>query len=84
MAEQDAVAAAIKEFVLSEFLEGEDADALDDSTDLIGSGIVDSLATLKLITFVEERFGVTIAAHEADTRTFGTIGGITGLVRSKL
>lgn len=84
MVNQDGVESTIKDFVLSEFLEGEDPAALQATTDLIGTGIVDSLATLKLIAFVEDRFGVSIAAHEADAHTFSTIAGIRDLVCSKL
>src|SRR3989344_6992020 len=51
----------VKEFILREFLQGEDPDALTDSTPLITGGILDSLATLKLVAFLEERFKVTVA-----------------------
>jgi acyl carrier protein len=84
MSEQDRVACVIKQFVLEEFLEGECPDSLKESTDLVGTGILDSLATLRLIAFIEERFGITIAAHEADIRTFGSVASISGLIRSKL
>lgn len=84
MTDKEGVASAIKEFILTEFLPGQDPDELSDSTDLIGSGIVDSLATLKLIVFVEERFRVTIAPHEAEVKSFGTIRDIAKLVTTKL
>jgi acyl carrier protein len=73
----------IKTFILSEFLPGEAPDALTASTPLMSSGILDSLATLKLITFLEEQFGVSIAAHEADEENFETIDDINKLVQSK-
>ncbi len=73
----------IKTFILNEFLPGEDPEALTASTPLMSSGILDSLATLKLITFLEEQFGVSIAAHEADEENFETIEDINKLVQSK-
>jgi acyl carrier protein len=45
--------------------------------------ILDSLATLKLVAFLEERFGITLEAHEADVEHLNTICDITELVLSK-
>ena len=52
----------IKEYVLKEFLPGENPSELTDSTPLITGGILDSLATLKLVVFLEERFHIKIQA----------------------
>ena len=74
---------SIKTFILKEFLPGEDPAALTGTTPLMSSGILDSLATLKLITFLEQEFGVRIDAHEADEEHFETIDDICQLVESK-
>lgn len=74
---------SVKEFILREFLPGEDPEALTDATPLIAGGILDSLATLKLVTFLEERFKVTVAPHETDEEHLGTISDIVRLVQSK-
>lgn len=73
----------IKEFIMSEFLPGEDPNELTDATPLITGGILDSIATLKLVAFVEERFGVTLEAHEADAEHLDTIARIADLIRTK-
>jgi acyl carrier protein len=73
----------IKEFILREFLPGEDPEALTESTPLIAGGILDSLATLKLVAFLEERFKITVAPHETDEEHLGTISDIVKLVHSK-
>jgi acyl carrier protein len=73
----------IKEYILREFLQGEDPSQLDDSTPLITSGIMDSIRTLKLVAFLEERFSIALAAHEADADHLDTIAMIAALVRSK-
>ena len=73
----------IKEFILREFLPGENPHALTDSTPLITEGILDSLATLKLVSFLEERFGIEIRAHETDVEHLNDIASIVNLVRSK-
>ena len=74
---------AVKDFILAEFLEGEDPEALTRTTSLISSGVLDSLATLKLVTFLEESFGITVEPHEADEEHLDTIETIARLVESK-
>jgi acyl carrier protein len=74
---------AVKEFILSEFLPGEDPAELKDDTPLITGGVLDSIATLKLVLFLEERYGVTLEAHEVDPEHLNTTVDIARLVRSK-
>jgi len=74
----------VKDFIMREYLPGENPDELTDSTPLIGSGILDSLSTLKLVAFLEESSGIKIAPHEADEDNLGTINDIERFVQSKL
>jgi acyl carrier protein len=73
----------VKRFILREFLEGEDPEELTESTPLISTGILDSLATLKLITFLEEQFGIVVEPQEADEEHLNTVADVARLVRSK-
>ena len=73
----------IKAYILEEFLPGEDPAELTDSTPLITGGILDSLATLKLVLFLEERFHIKIEAHETMVDYLNTISDIAQLVNSK-
>ena len=75
---------SIKEYILKEFLPGENPAQLTDSTPLITGGILDSLATIKLVVFLEERFQVKIQAHETMVDYLDTIDQIAQLVSSKL
>jgi acyl carrier protein len=74
---------AVRTFILDEFLPGEDPSQLTETTLLISGGILDSLATIKLVTFLEERFKITIQAHEADADHMDTLADIAKLVASK-
>jgi acyl carrier protein len=49
----------------------------------MSSGILDSLATLELVSFLEERFKIELAAHETDASRMGTLADIAKLVQSK-
>jgi acyl carrier protein len=83
MPDPNAIMAATKQFILSEFLEGEDPEELTNDVELISSGILDSLATLKLVTFLENTYDIKIEAHEADEDNLNTLADIARLVASK-
>jgi Phosphopantetheine attachment site. len=73
----------LRTFILQEFLPGEDPQELTDTTPLITGGVLDSIGTLKLALFIEERFGVTLQAHETDPDYIDSIAAITNLIRTK-
>ena len=73
----------IRQFVLSEFLPGESPANLHDDTPLRTSGILDSMATLKLVSFVEEQFGIEVEAHEAGVDNFDRVDDIVAFVERK-
>lgn len=77
------IAEAVKAFILKEFLPGQDPDELTESTPLITSRILDSLATIKLVLFIEEQFKITVQPHETDVEHMNTLTDITNLVQSK-
>lgn len=74
----------VKTYVLEEFLPGENPAALTGSTPLITGGILDSLATLKLVTFLEEQYRIQLQAYETSVDYLNTLDDITKLVHSKL
>jgi acyl carrier protein len=74
---------AVRDFILREFLPGEDPQKLTATTPLMSSGILDSIATLKLVMFIEQAFNVTIEPHESDQEHLNTLEAICGLVESK-
>ena len=73
----------VKSYILSEFLQGEDPAQLTSTTPLVTTGILDSLATLRLVAFLEEHFSIGIGAHETDSDNLDTIERIANLVCSK-
>ena len=79
----ESIKATIKEYILREFLPGEDPEALTDSTPLVTGGILDSLATIKLVSFLEEKYGISLEAHEVDAEHLDTIDLVAQLVDAK-
>ena len=74
----------VKAFILENFLPGEDARNLSDDTELKESGILDSLSTLKLVSFLEETFKVEFEANDLDAGNLASVASIEKLVRSKM
>jgi acyl carrier protein len=74
----------VRQFILTSFLPGEDASNLTDDTELKESGILDSLSTLKLVSYLEETFKVEFEANDLDAGNLASVASIERLVRSKL
>ena len=79
----DSIESTVKSYILDEFLPGEDPSELTLETPLITGGILDSIATVKLVLFMEERWKISLAAHEASPENLDTIALIADLVRAK-
>jgi acyl carrier protein len=74
----------VKTFILNEFLPGEDPSALTATTPLITGGILDSIATLKLVSFLEETFRIELEPHEVDADNLDTLDAIERLITAKV
>ena len=82
VSEQD-IKERVKNFILKEYLPGEDPAALTDTTPLMTTGILDSIAVLKVVNFLESEFGITIEPHEAVVENLNTLLDMAQLVSSK-
>jgi acyl carrier protein len=79
----EGISRLVHQYILREFLPGEDPSELTDQTPLITGGILDSIRTLKLVTFLEDQFGITVEAYEAGVEHLDTIDQIAALVAEK-
>jgi acyl carrier protein len=77
------IRSTVKDYILQEFLPGEDPNELTDTTPLVTGGVLDSIARLRLVLFLEEHFGVKLQAHETGPEHLDTIATISKLVSSK-
>jgi acyl carrier protein len=78
------VLSRVKDYILQEFLPGAEAGELSESTPLISGGIMDSIATLRLVVFLQEEFDIELVAHDTDAENLDTLAHIVSLVESKL
>jgi acyl carrier protein len=80
----NSIGQTIRDFILHKYLPGESPENLRDDTPLRTSGILDSLATLSLISFLEEQFKIEVEAHETDVDNFDSIRDIASFVERKV
>jgi methoxymalonate biosynthesis acyl carrier protein len=50
---------------------------------IIENGVLTSLQTVELVTFLEERFDIFVEDEEFDEENFGSVEAIAGLVANK-
>jgi acyl carrier protein len=77
------IQAEIEKFILEDLLSGSRSSIAADEQ-LFSTGTLDSLGTLRLITFLEERFGLQIKDGELGDDNFATINNIKAFVEKKL
>jgi acyl carrier protein len=73
----------IREFIVSNYLPGESPDNLRDDTPLLSSGILDSLGTLGLVSFISEKFGVELDVYDTSVEHFDRIEDIAQSIERK-
>lgn len=79
----DPIQSAVQSYILQEFLPGASASELAVDTPLISSGVLDSLATVRLVAFLEDQYRITIDPHEASVDYLDSVEQIADLVKSK-
>lgn len=71
---------AIRDFLLAEVLYDKNLQTLAADENLIEKGLLDSLAILRVVSFCEEQFGVTIPDTEVLPDNMESVGAIAKLV----
>jgi len=57
---------------------------LSDNTPLVASGILDSTNLLRLVAFIEERFGISVGDEELEFENFRDIDALAVFIGRKL
>lgn len=70
----------IKQFILDEVCPEAGLSSLDDNEPLISSGLMDSLGILKILSFLDDEFGVNLASEEIKHDNFSTVNTICSLI----
>jgi acyl carrier protein len=73
----------IREFVVSNFLFGENGDGLNDRDSFLEKGIMDSTGVLELIAFIQEHFGIAIDDQEITPDNLDSVEKVARFVGGK-
>ena len=74
----------IKQFILNDIQKDHKRKDLEDNESLIDQGVIDSLAIMKMLVFLEEKFNIQISGDELILENFETLDSITRLVERKI
>jgi len=74
----EVIVSEVRSFV--EELAQDTVDHIDENTDLIERGVIDSLDLMRLTTFLEERFQITVQDEDMVSNNFRSLRAIEGLV----
>jgi acyl carrier protein len=75
------IIAKVTKYIRDEFLNGIDDQELDESTPLLGRGILDSLRVMLLLTYIRNELGVDISPAEVDPENLKDIQTLAKMVR---
>jgi acyl carrier protein len=73
----------IRTYVTTELLYDRDAGALGDDDSLLGPGLLDSVAILRLVSWLEEEFGVSIPDEDVVPDQIESVSRLAALVRRR-
>jgi acyl carrier protein len=80
----DTLAADIKAFIISNFLFGQEGDGFADDQSFLETGIIDSTGLLELVSFVEQKYGISIGDRELVPENLDSLRNISQFVARKL
>lgn len=74
----------LRQFVVDNFLFGQDEGRLAADTSFMEGGIVDSTGVLELVGFVEEQYGIKIEDEELTPENLDSLERLSRFISSKL
>jgi acyl carrier protein len=73
----------INDYISRELVQDPALLPLADETPLLESGILDSLSLLRLVVFLEERFGITVGDADLLPENFASVNAICAYLRAR-
>ncbi|MDQ2089644.1 acyl carrier protein [Marimonas arenosa] len=74
----------VREFIIENFLFGDEAEMVDDNDSLMETGIIDSTGVLEVIMFLEEEYTISIEDDELLPENLDSVPAIVRFVGQKL
>ncbi len=74
----------IRDFIVDNFLYGQDDNKMGDDVSFLSSGIIDSTGVLELVSFVEEEYGISVEDEELIPDNLDSIQKLSEFVSRKM
>jgi len=74
---------ALRSYIVDEVLAGNPPEGFDDDYELIETGIIDSLSTMNLVIYLEQKHAVVFGINEIIPRHFRSIRALSTFAQSK-
>ena len=75
--------AVINDYISKELVQDGSLLPLGNSTSLLETGVLDSLSLLRLVVFIQERFGIVVDDVDLVPENFDTVDAICAYLRSR-
>ncbi len=72
----------LKEYIREELMNGSNGE-LDEGENLLAAGIIDSLGILRLVSFVEEKFGIEVPDEDVTIDNFQSVKSMSDYVATQ-
>ncbi len=83
MSSNNNISRSVREFIVDNFLLGEEDDDFTNNRSFLESGVIDSMGILELITFVEDTYEMDIADDELVPENLDSVNRVTKFIQSK-
>jgi acyl carrier protein len=77
------VKSELRQFIVENFMFGQENPAFADSVSLLENGLIDSTGVLELVAFVEEKYGISVADEDLLPVNFDSVDNLAGYVGRK-
>lgn len=75
-------ATILNEYIQERWMNGSGHD-LDESQDLLATGVIDSLGILQLVTYIEEKFSLQVPDEDVTIENFHSLKAMTAYLASR-
>ncbi len=73
----------IRQFIIDNFLMGQDSDSLKDDSSFLEEGVIDSTGVLELVGFLEENYEIKVEDEELIPENLDSIQNICAYLKAK-
>lgn len=74
------VKSAVRQYIIENFLFGDEAPLESDSMSLLDGGIIDSVGVMELVAFLEQDFDLTVADDDLVPENLDSVDNLTAFI----